>query len=385
MLDEAERRPEACLHVEAPQPPEVVAGMSLDELRALHNAMAGDARVTDATGKAKKVRVDQHTLATVVASHPGGTPEAVAKWESLTVAWLRDTYGNRLASIVRHTDEGHPHVHAYLLPDVGEMRARALHPGVQAKATAKAESSASGDDAKTANAKGDRAYKAAMRSWQDGYWQAVGLPCGLARIGPGRRRLSRAEWQAEQAQVERVASLQPVLAQVDRAEACIYRGRAAVADLWDQVAHAKAEKDAAVRATIEAVSQADQVAREARLQATGMVAKAKREARAIVARARKEADRFRRLGAVLGGLVQGVLGASPSKVEALVRANERERAVGEVQAVYVELRDLRASLRESERARAELVDTVREVATERDALLFQSSRQYRGARTLGPK
>jgi hypothetical protein len=36
-----------------------------------------------------------------------------------------------------------------------------------------------------------------MRKFQDDYYFSVGLQNGLARIGPGRRRLPRAVWQAE--------------------------------------------------------------------------------------------------------------------------------------------------------------------------------------------
>ena len=41
-----------------------------------------------------------------------------------------------------------------------------------------------------------------MRATQDDFANRVGQRFGLARIGPGRRRLTRAQWQAEQAQAE---------------------------------------------------------------------------------------------------------------------------------------------------------------------------------------
>ena len=389
VLDEAERMPGATPHVDKPRPPEVVAGMPLAELRALHGERAGAAMTTDAKGKSKRVRVDQHTLATVVASHPGGTEEEVARWEALTVAWLRESYGDALATVVRHVDEGHPHLHAYVLPD-GEMRARAFHPGVQAKDSARSEATAAGEDGKAANRRGDVAYKAAMRGWQDSYWERVGLPCGLARLGPARRRLTRAGWQAEQHQVRTAASLMDKVERLEvtatRAEAAVGRGKAVVAALHDQVAQAKAERDAAVQAAEVAKREADQMVAEVRRSATGLVAKAKREARAIVARARKEADRLKGLGAALGGFVQGIFASSPSKIEALVRAEERERAAEQVLAVRVELKSVRAELRSSEKTCMELIGTVREVATERDALRAHPSRTAnRGVRLAAPR
>lgn len=33
-----------------------------------------------------------------------------------------------------------------------------------------------------------------MRAFQDRFWEHVAGPSGLARLGPGRQRMSRAEW-----------------------------------------------------------------------------------------------------------------------------------------------------------------------------------------------
>ena len=48
-------------------------------------------------------------------------------------------------------------------------------------------------------------YKAAARGWQDEYHKKVAAECGLARLGPGRQRLSRAQWLDQQRQVEAAA------------------------------------------------------------------------------------------------------------------------------------------------------------------------------------
>ena len=194
VFDEAERRPGACPHVPNPAPPELVVGMELAALRQLHDTLADTARTTLANGKTRKIRADQNTLFSVVLSFPGemasADPEAVKDWERRSVQWLKQEYGDRLMTVVRHVDEAHPHLHAYGLAGDPEMRVALLHPGYAAKA----ESLAAGED----NKAGDRAYKAAMRAWQDRYWNDVGLACGLARLGPGKRRLTRKEWHAEQ-------------------------------------------------------------------------------------------------------------------------------------------------------------------------------------------
>lgn len=202
ILDEAERVPGASPHVPNPAPPEVVYGMTIEELRHLHDRRAEACHVTQSNGRTRKIRSTQNTLATVVMSFPDelatADPAAVKDWERLNVAWLKAEYGERLKTVVRHVDEGHPHLHAYLLDDGPEMRASSLHPGFEAKAAALA--------AGATNKAGDRAYRDAMRLWQDRYWEAVGLPCGLARIGPARRRLTRRGWRDEQDAVKAVAT-----------------------------------------------------------------------------------------------------------------------------------------------------------------------------------
>jgi hypothetical protein len=381
VLAEAERQPDACLHVENPAPPELVFGIPLPELRALHDQRAEETRVTDAKGKSKKLRIDQHTLATIVASHPGGEPSDVARWERLTVAWMRATYGDALTTVVRHTDEGHPHLHAYILPD-GDMRARSFHPGVAAKNQAVAESLAAGDDGKTPNKKGDAAYRAAMRDWQDAYWLAAGLPSGLTRIGPGRRRLSRDGWQAEQAQARRaglleervdlVAQLEATAAQVG---ATIETGEGRVSELRAEVQGLRAEKQAAIQAAAEALREADAITAEATRQAAamtveaeGLLSRARRQASTIINAAKREAEGLRKFGAAVGGLVWGLVGSSPTRVAEVVRAEEREAAALVLGGVQGELRGVRGELRQVRQERDELTVTLQEVAADRDAL-----------------
>lgn len=38
------------------------------------------------------------------------------------------------------------------------------------------------------------AYNTAMRAFQDRFWEHVAGPSGLARLGPDRQRMSRAQW-----------------------------------------------------------------------------------------------------------------------------------------------------------------------------------------------
>ncbi|MFS8054012.1 hypothetical protein QD357_14350 [Rhizobium sp. BR 317] len=206
VFGEAERRPNASLHVSNPAPPEVVFGLAVSEVRALHDERAADAKDIMKNGRSRAIRSTQMTLATVIASHPLTVEEVradpakaaeVKEWERRTVEWLQSQFGDQLVSVVRHVDERHCHLHSYILPANGMMKAVEIHPGHVAKAAVMAEGPRFGEDDKALNKRGDKAYRAVMRQWQDDYYQNVGAPCGLTRIGPQVRRLKRAEWQAE--------------------------------------------------------------------------------------------------------------------------------------------------------------------------------------------
>lgn len=176
VFNEARRDPEASLHVSNPSPPVVVYGSTIDEVEQRHDAAADAATTTPKGGKPRRIQKTQHTLMTVIASHPytvaevredASKREEVSRWETLTVDWLKVQYGDKLVSVVRHDDESHWHIHAYILPDDPAMRASALHPGQSAKAAVMAAGPLDGEDTKAVNKRGDQAYRAAMRDWQN--------------------------------------------------------------------------------------------------------------------------------------------------------------------------------------------------------------------------
>lgn len=211
VFSEAMRRSDAALHVRDPLPPVVVFGSDVADIERLHDDRAALAKTTPKGGKERAVRKDQHTLCTVVMSHPYTMSEVlnskdkrqeVDAWERRNLHWLKAQFGDSLVSVIRHEDEAHWHLHAYALPDGTDMKASRLHPGQVAKAAVLAAGARPGEDEKAVIKRSDHAYKAAMRRWQDAYFQAVAMPCGLSRIGPGKRRLTRAEWQAEQVQAK---------------------------------------------------------------------------------------------------------------------------------------------------------------------------------------
>lgn len=208
---EASRKPEASVHVENPAPPIIVFGVGVEAVQEIHDTAAAAATIAVKGGHVRKVARDKKTLHTVVASYPATMAEIrddpvkrkeAEEWERRTINWLRSQYGDDLKSVVRHEDEEYFHIHAYVVPvDEPGMSALKFHPGVTAK-RAIMDSGKNDEDKKDLSKRADAAYKQAMREWQDSYHQAVAVPCGLTRLGPQRRRLSRDEWQREQVQAK---------------------------------------------------------------------------------------------------------------------------------------------------------------------------------------
>ncbi len=309
---EARRDPAASLHVTNPLPPAILFGVDIEQVERMHDAAAEVARTVPKAGKPRKVRTDQQTLMTIVASHPhlvrdvlndARKQSEVSLWERLTMEWLRKLYGNQLVSVVRHVDEPHWHLHAYILPEDTAMKASALHPGQLAKNHVMVTGNPE-EDPKLLNKRGDAAYRQAMRAWQDSYHDAVASRCGLTRLGPGRRRLTRAEWQAERTQARalqateaRAAKLRKKVdafidqtknetkAMVEEADAVVARARAEE----ESARRTAAESNADIDRRLEEATMATEAANSARKQALAEQQKAK----TMMDRVREEASRVR--------------------------------------------------------------------------------------------
>lgn len=397
VLAEARRDPAASVHVAHPEPPVVVYGIGVAEVEALHDAAADAAKTVPKAGTPRKLRQDHKTLHTVIASHPYTMDEVradpakraeVEVWERRTVGWLRAQYGEDLKSVIRHEDESHYHIHAYVVPtDDPEMRALRHHPGVTAKRAAMAAGPGEGEDAKALGKRADREYKAAMRAWQDSYHEIVGVPCGLARLGPRRRNLPRGEWQREKAQARALKDA------LDRAgvvktkiETHIVTKKAEVETL---VSTAEAEA-AALRAEADA-AKADAARRLAEAEAATDAAKAARDAavaeqqkaRSMMSRVRQEAAKVRAASARLQRLPSMLRTALDGLRQSRVADRIRAAVAGEMdrlrdQATSSERRadaaDNRARAAESDRQKAE--DRARNL----DAALMETAAQRDAAR-----
>lgn len=191
VLAEALREAGACPHVDAPQPPEVLLG----DLQQLADEID---REPAPRGQRKDCPI---LLAGVLsAPWPPGDPRSV-EWRMDAIEHLRAEWGDRLRCVVAHNDESRDHLHFYATaPGLGPVKG--LHPGYKARSAAAAD----GEDAKAQKA----SYESAMRAWQDRY-ATVAAKHGMTRLGPGRRRLSRAAWLEEQRLAEHNAKQQSAL------------------------------------------------------------------------------------------------------------------------------------------------------------------------------
>ena len=299
VFGEVMREPGFCYHVEHPEEPILVYGMSVPDLKSLHDDRASKAKTTNVKGQRRGIRKDQKTLATVILSHPGDADgvASVDEWQARSIEWLKAKYGDDLKTVIRHEDESYPHLHAYILPSGDEMRAMDYHPGMIAKNVI-----VKRGDGKEQNKAGDRAYRQAMREWQDDYYENVGLACGLTRIGPGRRRLSKAAHNAEKAQAVRARN---VLNNIDTVEKrCHDMQESAKANtdiarqMLDDAKKALADADAVKK---DADDKANTIKDDAEKKAKSIIAKAKRQASEIIKKAQKPAEIVRSAWAKLTG------------------------------------------------------------------------------------
>lgn len=197
IAEENMREAGACPHVENPETPTIIYGVSPLEVV----PMAEDWASQTQDAKGRKLRKDANVCLAGVISLPREREEEGPEFFAHAVNYLKEKYDDRLKSVVFHEDEAHPHIHFFILPRVGE-KFEDIHEGVKASNKAKAEGKAKGEQ--------NQAYKAAMRGWQDEFSNKVAKNFGLTRLGPGRRRLSRKAWVAEQKQAEYFSDVKKV-------------------------------------------------------------------------------------------------------------------------------------------------------------------------------
>ncbi len=193
VVDEAIREASSIPHIENPMPPEYVFGEPLETLEQACNDWANSLK----DGRGHAVRKDALCLLAGVVSAPKDiAPEAWEAFQKDSLEWLQAKYGKALRTVIAHHDESHPHLHFYCVPELGQ-RFDTIHQGRAASAEVAAAGGVKGLQ--------NQAYKAAMREYQNEFYDRVGIEHGFTRIGPAKRRLTREEWKLEQIQAAAAA------------------------------------------------------------------------------------------------------------------------------------------------------------------------------------
>lgn len=199
ILAEAIREPGHCDHVPHPAPPTICQG-SIDQvteaISKFIDSQQVEVRLKGGAKAVRKARADSPSMAAGVISFPR---DRIAEWPAFrdhAIGQLEERYGDRLRCVLEHLDERHPHIHFYLVPRPGESFG-VVHDGYEA----------SRDARKKPGNKIRSAFNGAMSAWQDWVQSAICDPFALARIGPGRRRLTRRGWELEQEAAEKSAQL----------------------------------------------------------------------------------------------------------------------------------------------------------------------------------
>ena len=191
VIAEAKRDQDSCHHIDSPQPPTVLLG-DLDLVEQEATRWAEEA--TDERGR--KLRKDGACLLAGVISLPRDEEAQWEQFKAKSLDWLKEKYGDNLRCVIAHEkDEAHPHLHFYCVAKKGQ-KFEDLHEGKRAQKELKKK------NPQASKQEQNIAFAEAMRATQDDFANRVGQRFGLARIGPGRRRLTRAQWQAEQKQAE---------------------------------------------------------------------------------------------------------------------------------------------------------------------------------------
>ena len=303
VIAEAKREQDSCYHIDSPQPPVVLLG-NLDQVEAEATKWAEES--TDAQGR--KLRKDAHCLLAGVISLPREQEENWEQFKAKSLDWLKEKYGDNLRCVIAHEkDEAHPHLHFYAVAKVGQSFDE-IHEGKRAQKELKKK------NPQASKQEQNIAFAEAMRATQDDFSNRVGQRFGLARLGPGRRRLTRAQWQAEQAQAEAlkntlakknaykkhykkqaIAEAQQAIEQAKeqaRAEGLAEAQQVGnkLGGLWsgvkDKLSGPTEREQQAIRQAQEAQAKAEEEARRAKAQADNRVTKVAEQLQAEQARAK---------------------------------------------------------------------------------------------------
>lgn len=184
VFSEARRDAGFTSHIEQPHAPALLWGLPLSEVEKLTEEYAEQSYTTDKNGKQKRLRSDASILLAGVVSINREDQEIWHDYKQDTFTFLRKKYGDRLKSVIEHLDEANPHIHFYVVADVGEKLSD-LHDGKKAVA----------ELSKEEKKNQHYHYAKAMSEFQDDFYEQVSKKYGLDRIGEKpKTRLPRNEY-----------------------------------------------------------------------------------------------------------------------------------------------------------------------------------------------
>lgn len=215
--NEAERRPEAIPHINKPEPPVLVFGVTPTKVlerivKEVEKRKTALREIASKGGKVRRIRWDQHVLVSGVVSYPVDwkslrpDPDGIAtyaNWKKDVVEFLRDHYakvGGELVGVVEHIDEPYPHLHFYVLPVASPtFAAREVEDGWRLKLEARA--------ARLGKPEEDAAAKRGKTILQDALYVAVSQKYGHLRHKEKRPRLARNIYMSEKRELDRKSHL----------------------------------------------------------------------------------------------------------------------------------------------------------------------------------
>ncbi|HCM6332418.1 TPA: hypothetical protein N3Z81_005403 [Klebsiella quasipneumoniae] len=198
IIAEAKREPGNCPHVDNPSDPVLLYGVDLDTVEEMALNYHSKTKIKDKNGKEKKLRKDANVILAGVISLNRENENIWEDYKKSSIEYLKNKYGDKLKSVIEHTDESHPHFHFYIIQDVGE-NFDLVHDGKKAALEVRTLNKLKGEQ--------NTAYIKAMRKYQEDFFLNVASNYGLTKDGPKRARLSREDYLKQKQEIELLTEL----------------------------------------------------------------------------------------------------------------------------------------------------------------------------------